>query len=93
MLEAIGFDAHMRAAAFVVTGEGRIDSQTLHGKIVGEIATRCRQGGVTCHAIVGRDDLDPFAERILDLASITEATDEDELRAAGAALVREEPPE
>jgi glycerate kinase len=93
VLEAIGFDAHMRAAALVVTGEGRIDSQTLDGKIVGEIATRCRQGGVTCHAIVGRDDLDPFAERILDLASITEATDEDELRAAGAALVREELPE
>ena len=38
-------------------------------KIVGEVATRCRQGGVTCHAIVGRNNLDPFGERIIDLNS------------------------
>jgi glycerate kinase len=87
VLDAIGFDALMRASAFVVTGEGSLDDQTLQGKIVGEVATRCRQGGVTCHAIVGRNKLDPFGERIIDLASVTEATTLDELRSAGAALV------
>jgi glycerate kinase len=87
VLDAIGFDELMRESAFVVTGEGSLDEQTLQGKIVGELATRCRQGGVTCHAIVGRNRLDPFGERIIDLASVTEATTLDELRAAGAALV------
>ncbi len=87
VLDAIGFDALMRDSAFVVTGEGSIDEQTLQGKIVGEVATRCRQGGVTCHAIVGRNRLDPFGERIIDLASVTEATTLDELEAAGEALV------
>ena len=87
VLDAIGFDERMRAAAFVVTGEGRIDEQTLEGKIVGEVATRCRQNGVTCHAIVGKIGLDPFEQRILDLASVTEATTLDELRSAGRALV------
>jgi glycerate 2-kinase len=87
VLDAIGFDERMREAAFVVTGEGRIDSQTLEGKIVGELATRCRQRGVTCHAVVGDIDLDPFSERILDLASITEATTLDELERAGRSLV------
>ena len=87
VLDAIGFDERMRAAAFVVTGEGRLDEQTLQGKIVGEVATRCRQGGVPCHAVVGREALDPFSERILDLASVTEAGTLDELRAAGRALV------
>jgi glycerate kinase len=87
VLDAIGFDALMRASAFVVTGEGSLDEQTLQGKIVGEVATRCRQGGVTCHAIVGRNRLDPFGERIIDLASVTEATTLDRLRSAGAALV------
>jgi glycerate kinase len=87
VLDAIGFDALMRGAAFVVTGEGSLDEQTLQGKIVGEVATRCRQGGVTCHAIVGRNQLDPFGERIIDLASVTEATTLDELGRAGAALV------
>jgi glycerate kinase len=87
VLDAIGFDERMRAAAFVVTGEGRIDKQTLEGKIVGEVATRCRQNGVTCHAVVGSIGLDPFEQRILDLASVTEATTLDELRAAGRRLV------
>jgi len=87
VLDAIGFDALMRESAFVVTGEGSLDEQTLQGKIVGELATRCRQGGVTCHAIVGRNRLDPFGERVIDLASVTEATTLDELEAAGRALV------
>jgi glycerate kinase len=87
VLDAIGFDSLMRGSAFVVTGEGSLDEQTLQGKIVGEVATRCRQGGVACHAIVGRNRLDPFGERIIDLASVTEATDLEQLRAAGAALV------
>jgi glycerate kinase len=71
----------------VVTGEGSLDGQTLQGKIVGEVATRCRQGGVACHAVVGRDALDPFQERILDLASVTEATTLEELAQAGRELV------
>jgi len=87
VLDAIGFDAVMRGSAFVVTGEGSLDEQTLQGKIVGEVATRCRQGGVTCHAIVGRNQLDPFEERIIDLASVTEATTLAEIEAAAAGLV------
>jgi glycerate 2-kinase len=87
VLDAIGFDKLMRGSAFVVTGEGRLDDQTLQGKIVGEVATRCRQAGVTCHAIVGRNQLDPFGERIIDLASVTEASTLAEIEAAGRALV------
>jgi glycerate kinase len=87
VLDAIGFDDRMRAAAFVVTGEGRLDEQTLQGKIVGEVATRCRQGGVTCHAVVGTNSLEPFQERMIDLASVTEATTLEEMEAAGRSLV------
>jgi glycerate 2-kinase len=87
VLDAIGFDERMRAAAFVATGEGRLDQQTLQGKIVGEVATRCRQGGVACHAVVGVNALEPFEERILDLASVTEAPTLEELERAGRALV------
>ena len=87
VLDAIGFDEAMKGSAFVVTGEGRLDDQTLQGKIVGEVATRCRQAGVACHAVVGRNELDPFAQRIIDLDSVEEATDLEEMRAAGSALV------
>jgi glycerate 2-kinase len=89
VLDSIGFDALMRGSAFVVTGEGALDEQTLQGKIVGEVATRCRQSGVACHAIVGRNRLAPFEERIIDLASVTEATTLSELRRAGHALVEQ----
>jgi glycerate 2-kinase len=91
VLDTIGFDGVMRESAFVVTGEGRLDSQTLQGKIVGELATRCRQGGVACHAVVGRNELDEFSARILDLASVTEATSLDELEGAGRRIARPAP--
>jgi glycerate 2-kinase len=87
VLDTIGFDDRMRASSFVVTGEGRIDGQTLQGKIVGELATRCRQTGVPCHAVVGKNELEPFEERIIDLASVRVATTLEELREAGRLLV------
>src|SRR3954447_12159575 len=87
VLDAVGFDERMRESAFVVTGEGRLDDQTLEGKVVGEVATRCRQGGVPCHAVVGKNALEPFKARILDLASVREAGTRAALRAAGQALV------
>jgi glycerate kinase len=87
VLDALGFDVRMRAASLVVTGEGRLDGQTLAGKVVGELATRCRQAGVACHAIVGEDALEPFEQRVIDLQSVTEATTLAELEAAGSALV------
>jgi glycerate 2-kinase len=89
VLDTVGFDEYMRAAKFVVTGEGKLDQQTLAGKAVGEIATRCRQGGVACHAVVGKNALDQFAIRLLDFASVTEAGTEKMLRGVGTALARE----
>jgi glycerate kinase len=86
VLDAIGFDELMRAARFVVTGEGRLDAQTLEGKACAEVATRARQGGVACHAVVGRNDLDEFRARVLDFGLVIEARDLAELEAAGRRL-------
>jgi len=86
VLDALGFDGLMRASAFVVTGEGRLDETTLAGKAVAEVATRCRQAGVWCHAVVGEDRLDLFGRRVLDLASVQEARDPRALRRAGQEL-------
>jgi glycerate 2-kinase len=87
VLHALDFDARMRAARAVIVGEGRIDEQTLQGKIPGEIATRARQAGVPCFAIVGTSELDAFGARMLDLQRIVEATDLDAIAAAAASLV------
>jgi glycerate kinase len=86
VLDAIGFDDAMREARFVITGEGRLDAQTLEGKACAEVATRARQGGVACHAVVGRNELDAFRARVLDFGRVIEAGDEAALEAAGREL-------
>ena len=86
VLDALDFDHRMRAARAVVTGEGKLDEQTLQGKLVGEIGTRTRQAGVPLHAIVGTDALDAFGKRMIDLQMVQEATNLEELEAAGERL-------
>ncbi|MGC9220992.1 MAG: glycerate kinase [Solirubrobacteraceae bacterium] len=89
VLDAVGFDTRMRAAAAVVTGEGSLDRQSLAGKVVSEVATRARQAGVPCHAVVGRNRLGCFDLRILDLQLVEEATTLAEIEAAGTRVARE----
>jgi glycerate 2-kinase len=67
VLEALGFDDRMRESYAVVTGEGKLDQQTLAGKTLFEVATRCRQGGVPCYAVVGVDVLDRFGKRLMNV--------------------------
>jgi glycerate kinase len=89
ILDALGFDARMLAAHAVVTGEGRLDDQSLAGKAVSEMATRARQSGVPCHAVVGTSALDRFGVRILDLQTVTEAGTARRLSAAGRRLAEQ----
>jgi glycerate 2-kinase len=86
VLDAVDFDRRMRDSRAVVTGEGKLDQQSLAGKLVSEIATRARQAGVPCHAIVGTRELDSFGARVLDLQTVLEAGTPAELRAAGRRL-------
>jgi glycerate kinase len=86
VLDAIGFDAAARAATAVVTGEGRIDAQTLEGKAVSVVAARARALGVPCDAVVAVDRLrEPERER-LGLRRVLEARTLDRVRAAGERL-------
>lgn len=86
VLDALDYDARMRAAAAVVVGEGRLDETSLQGKALGEAATRARQAGVPCFAIVGTDALDPFGARILDLQRVLEAPTLEAIETAAASL-------
>lgn len=86
VLDALDFEHRMRRARAVVTGEGRLDTQSLAGKAVSEVATRARQAGVPCHAIVGSRELDAFGLRVLDLQAVLEAGTLPQVKAAGQAL-------
>jgi glycerate kinase len=91
VLDAIGFDAHLAAADLVVTGEGRLDRQTLAGKAVAEIARRCREAGVSCAAIVGELDLDDAAVRDLGLAGVWPASTPAAIGERARAIARNPP--
>jgi glycerate kinase len=86
VLDLAGFDRRMRASRAVVTGEGRLDHQSLAGKLLSEVATRARQSGVPCHAVVGGSQLDAFGLRVLDLQVVLEAGTTRQLAAAGRRL-------
>lgn len=86
ILDLLDFDRRMRDSRAVVTGEGRLDQQSLAGKLVSEVATRARQAGVPCHAVVGSSELDAFGLRVLDLQVVLEAGTRRALTAAGRRL-------
>jgi glycerate kinase len=86
VLDALGFDARLRRARAVVTGEGRLDAQSLAGKAISEVAVRARQAGVPSNAIVGQLALDAFGLRILDLQVVLEAPTLKRIEAAGEKL-------
>ena len=53
VLDEVGFDRALAGADLCITGEGRIDGQTLRGKVVSAVAQRCRSAGVACVAVGG----------------------------------------
>ncbi len=61
LLDAAGMDAALESADLVITGEGRLDAQSLGGKAVIGVARRCRAAGVPVIALVGGVELDGAA--------------------------------
>ena len=53
VLDLAGFDSLLEQADLVITGEGRLDGQSVGGKAVSGIARRCREKGVPVLAIAG----------------------------------------
>ena len=86
LLEGHHLDARVRAARAVILGRWRLQERTLAGGAFFEIATRARQAGVPAYAVAGRNRLDSFDARILDLQLVIEASSERALVAAGRTL-------
>jgi glycerate kinase len=53
VMELTGFGDRLAESDLVVTGEGRLDTQTALGKTVWGVALRARAAGVRCAAVVG----------------------------------------
>ncbi|MEU9855580.1 glycerate kinase [Streptomyces sp. NPDC047974] len=59
MLEVLGFAPALERATLVITGEGSLDEQTLHGKAPAGVAAAARAAGKEVVAVCGRLALPP----------------------------------
>ena len=59
ILDLVGFPAALAGAGLVITGEGSLDDQTLHGKAPAGVAAAARSAGVPVVAVAGRSLLAP----------------------------------
>jgi glycerate 2-kinase len=83
VLDEVGFDRILAGADLCITGEGRIDGQTLRGKVVSAVAQRCGSAGVACVAVGGIVEPDAAAA-LAELGADT--LQQGDLEAAGAEL-------
>ena len=64
VLDTVGFNALLKGADMVFTGEGKIDGQSLRGKVVHGVAVRAKEQAVPVIAVVG--DIGDDIEGIYD---------------------------
>ncbi|MBQ9938864.1 MAG: glycerate kinase [Oscillospiraceae bacterium] len=53
VLDTVGFDDAVKGATMVFTGEGRIDGQSVRGKVISGVTQRAKQAGVPVTVIAG----------------------------------------
>ena len=83
VLDLLGFDRLLESADWVLTGEGRSDRQTLHGKVPCAVARRARQAGVPVTLLSGQIEVqaqDALSAQFDRLCAV--AAGDDELSAA-----------
>jgi glycerate 2-kinase len=59
VLDLVGFQEALPGARLVITGEGSLDRQTLHGKAPAGVAAAARAAGIPVVAVAGRSLLSP----------------------------------
>ncbi len=86
VLDAVAFDERLLEADTAVSGEGRLDEQTLTGKAVAEVARRCAAASRPLHVVVGSSALEAAEIAALGVAGVREASTLEELERAGQEL-------
>jgi glycerate 2-kinase len=76
IIAASHIEDHLPNADLVVTGEGKIDSQSSAGKVVGHIAALAKKHRLDCVAFCGSMELDEAAVRGLGVKKIIPLVDE-----------------
>jgi len=63
LLETVHFDEIIKDADYIITGEGRVDSQSAYGKVISGIGAYAQKAGVPVIAVAG--DVSPDYEPVL----------------------------
>jgi glycerate kinase len=69
VMDAAGFADKIRGASWIVTGEGRLDSQTASGKLISRVCAAARNAGVPVIAFCGSIEPDPGLPERIGLAA------------------------
>ena len=72
-LDLLDFQTHLQGCDLVITGEGRMDDQTLEGKLPAIIAQRA--GNTPVIAVVGRSDIIPAALQQMGIQAVHAVAD------------------
>lgn len=86
LIELSKLEAHVKNADVVITGEGKLDSQTVMGKVIQGVASCCNKYNKPLFAIVGKNELTDYSQvlpgltDVFELTSVTE--EEDSIRNA-----------
>jgi glycerate kinase len=75
VLDLVDFDRQLDGADLVVTGEGSLDEQSLHGKAPIGVATRARAAGIPVVAVAGRSQLGAEQLRAAGIEALFTLTD------------------
>ena len=70
VMKRTGFMDQLLTSDLVVTGEGRLDDQSLSGKLVGQVVSTSNKFGIPCQVICGQHLLDPAGQAALGAAGI-----------------------
>jgi len=62
VMREVGLAERLSGAGLCITAEGRIDAQTLRGKVVAALADMCAELGVPCLAVAGQVEAEAGAE-------------------------------
>jgi glycerate kinase len=88
VLDEVGFERRLATADLCVTAEGRIDLQTLRGKVVAAVVAACAEIGVDCVAVGGGVETEAAAALVAMGATTLACGD---LERAGAELASARP--
>lgn len=79
VLELSHFEEQVKNCDAVITGEGKMDEQTLYGKLIHGIATKAKKYGKRVIAVTGRNELSDTQLQLLNIEKVfalTNFTDE-----------------